>query len=201
LTCIAGHIEFDLPETALVEGVLRDVFFLSFLALMMSLLGFALRVPPESALPGKVRSGGPRAAWATELTVSVSTVMFLVAASTPDFSVRLLKELFEVTTFGLGVESTSLERPWGFGERVRSPLSLLLSPFASFVAARGVFLGETKDCSSSDKMVEGLGSVLLRFTNQRSTTCHLTPQQIYVPRSTLKRESQRYRKTSFLNSR
>lgn len=162
---MAGEVEFDLPVATLVEGALRDVFFLSFLDLMMSLLDFALRVPPTSALLDEVRSWGPRAAWATELTVSVSTVMFLVAGSTPDFSVRLLREPFEDKTFGLGVESTSLERSLGFGERVRSPLSLLLSPFASFVAASGVFFGEAKDWSSSERMAESLGSVLLRFAD------------------------------------
>jgi hypothetical protein len=91
--------------------------------------------------------------------------MFLVAASAPDFSVRLLREAFEDKTFGLGVESASLERSWGLGERVRSPLSLLLSPFASFVAARGVFFGEAKNCSSSEWMAESLGSALLRFAD------------------------------------
>lgn len=94
----------------MVEGALRDVFFLSFFDLMTSLLDFALRIPPASALLDEVRSGGPKAAWATELTVSVSTVMFFVAASTPDFSVRLLREPFEDKSFGLGVESASLER-------------------------------------------------------------------------------------------
>jgi len=82
--------------------------------------------------------------------------MFLTAGSTPDFTLRLLWEPFEDNTFGLGVTSASLKRSLGLGECVRSPLSLPLSPFASFLATRGVVVGEAKDCSSSERMAEDL---------------------------------------------
>lgn len=159
--CIVEYEDFDLPEAALIDGAFRDCFFLSFFGFMVSLLAFAFKVPPASARPDKERSGALSVACATELTVSVSTVMFLVVGSAPDFDFRLLKEALVETVFGRGVVSGSVERVLGLGDCVRSPLSLSLLPLALFDAARGVLVGDWTRRSSSDKMPEYFDSPLL----------------------------------------
>lgn len=58
------------PVPDVTDGGLRAVFFLSFFGRIVSVLGFARRLPP---LPGP--TAPPTAIWGIELTVSVSTVM------------------------------------------------------------------------------------------------------------------------------
>lgn len=63
----------NLPVPALMDGAFRFAGFLSFLGRIVSLLGFR-RMPP-SGRPEAERSWFTMEAWATEGTVSVSTVM------------------------------------------------------------------------------------------------------------------------------
>jgi len=103
-----NKLRLYIPDVVLIEGVFRDAFFLPLLGLIVSLLAFARNVPPCSALPDAARSGGgPRVFCATEFTVSVSTVIFLVLGSALDFCFRLLKDVRVDIVFGRGVLSRS----------------------------------------------------------------------------------------------
>lgn len=87
-----------------MDGVLRDTLFLSFLGLMVSLLGFRRTLPPPSARPVTERSPVLRADCGIELTVSVSTVMFRLAPSgCRDLAEESgVKAFFEGTVLGRG---------------------------------------------------------------------------------------------------
>lgn len=99
----------DVPDVALMEGALRDAFFLPLPGRIVSVLALTRRVPPWSVRPEAARSdGGPSVDWGMELTVSVSTVIFFVVGSTPDFGFKLLNEPRGATVLALGVLSGSI---------------------------------------------------------------------------------------------
>ena len=95
-----------------MEGALRDAFFLLFVGLIVSLLAFVRSVPPCSAREDARSEGAPIVFCATELTVSVSTVMFRVAGSAPVFCRRLLYDARADGALGRGVVSGSVS--WVF---------------------------------------------------------------------------------------
>jgi hypothetical protein len=138
----------DIPDVALMEGALREAFFLPFPGRMVSLLALTRRVPP-SVRPDATRSDpAPRVVCGIELTVSVSTVIFFVEGSAMlDLGFKLLNEALETIVLALGVLSGStsssfLLRSWSL------PLSV---PFGS---GRAVVFGVVCP-SSSDRTSKG----------------------------------------------
>jgi hypothetical protein len=127
-----------LPEAVLIEGALRAAFFRSFFGRMVSLLAFTRRVPAPASRPAPARSdGGPSAACGMEDTVSVSTVMFSRAGSTPDLDFSLPMDVFGAS-FAFGVESGS-EAPFRDFERSAESLPLSSRRGKAMAEAFGVF--------------------------------------------------------------
>lgn len=118
---------FDDTVPVLIDVGFRVAFFFSFLGRMVSLLGLRRRLPP-SPLPEAPRSPvtAPRATWGTELTVSVSTVMFLTDPSPPDlaalFGFRLVKDLLAKTADGCFVVVMEGAFKWSLSSLLASPL-------------------------------------------------------------------------------
>jgi hypothetical protein len=143
-----------IPDVALIDGALREAFFLPLLGLMVSLLAFVRNVPPCSALDETRSEGGPIALCATEFTVSVSTVIFWVADSAPVFCLRLLKEVLVEGAFGRGVFSWSFSCSFllssFFGAVSLSELFAFALPTASAIDLRGVVDPDGTLRSSSD---------------------------------------------------
>ena len=93
-----------MPEVT--DGALRAVFFLSFLGRMVSELGLVRILPLLPAPPT------PTATWGIELTVSVSTVMFLVEPSPAGFPLPTPAPVlcdFVVAPLGRGAATGAVE--------------------------------------------------------------------------------------------
>jgi hypothetical protein len=91
-----------------IDGAFLDAFFLLLVGLIVSLLAFVRNVPPCSARDDTRSEGAPIVFCATELTISVSTVMLRVAGSAaPVFCRRLLKDARVDGALGRGVISGS----------------------------------------------------------------------------------------------
>jgi hypothetical protein len=88
---------------ALIDGAFRFAGFLSFLGRIVSLLGFNRKLP--STRPEAERSWLPMVDWATEGTVSVSTVMLRKGGCVAERVERDDKDGFAVTCLGLCVEA------------------------------------------------------------------------------------------------
>ena len=97
----------DPPLPALIDGTLRATLFLSFLGRIVSVLAFKRRLLLVSVLTRLPRSLDPatNVACGMELTVSVSTVMFLTDPSVPLLGALVkgnwVNDLFEDTAAGL----------------------------------------------------------------------------------------------------
>jgi hypothetical protein len=97
------------PLVAVIDGAFRDAFFLLLDGLIVSLLAFVRNVPPCSARDDTRSDGAPIVFCATELTISVSTVMLRVAGSgAPVFCRRLLYDARDEGALGRGVVSGSV---------------------------------------------------------------------------------------------
>ena len=133
---------------ALSEGAFRATFFFSFFGRIVSLLGFRRRLPVLSALFDKFRSTAPppRATWGIELTVSVSTVMFLTAPSVVLAFCSCVEDFLDCTVGGLAVLSVEA----GFVVFASSPLfgSAPLLPVLSLPLSLG-FVWVSFDSASS----------------------------------------------------
>jgi len=77
---------FDDAVPLCIEGAFLGALFLSFLARIVSVLGFNLMLPPASPRPPDLSALS--CDWGMEATVSVSTVMFLVPSPALDRAER-----------------------------------------------------------------------------------------------------------------
>lgn len=147
-----GTLKKYIPDVALMDGALREAFFLPLFGRIVSLLALVRRVPPCSIRPDAMRSvGGPRVPCGMELMVSVSTVMFLAEASA--LGLRLLTEALGITALARGVVSWSCSSASLFCRSFffSAPVSLPLSPFETLAfPLRGVVAPEAAPWSSSD---------------------------------------------------
>lgn len=147
-----GTLEKYIPDVLLMDGALREAFFLPLLGRIVSLLALARRVPPCSIRPDAIRSaGGPRVPCGMELMVSVSTVIFLAEASA--LGLRLLTDALGITALARGVASGSCSSASLFCRSFffSAPVSLPLSPLVMFAfPVRGVVDPEVPSWSSSD---------------------------------------------------
>lgn len=95
------------PVPEFAEGAFRTTLFFSFFGRIVSLLGLRRKLPPVSVLRRVFRSPAPppKASCGIELTVSVSTVMFLTDPSAgavlPFVNGNCVNDLFDCTVGGL----------------------------------------------------------------------------------------------------
>ena len=128
-----------MPEVR--EGALRVDFFFSFFGRMVSALGLARRLPLFPGPPGPV----PTATWGMELTVSVSTVMFLTEPSPDGFPLPMADVVYALEGPLGRVGADVFPLPSLFPP-LSLPLSLLVLALMVLLEA----LSATVSCSLSD---------------------------------------------------